>query len=526
MLLVSLMLAMFVSGLNQSVVATATPKMLADLGGFELLPWVFTVYLLSSTVCTPLVGKLSDIYGRKVFLLGGIALFVLASAGCGAAMSMPMLIAFRVLQGLGGGTIMACVVASIGDLFPPAERGKYIGLFVGTMTMSALVGPAIGGLLTDHVSWRACFYVNVPVAALAMTAIWINLPSKQRSGKRRKIDYAGAMLLSAATTTALLALTWAHRAYGWESPQTISMIIAALVLLAGFIAQERRHPEAILPPEIFRSREFVVGSVLTILFGAATQGTVQYLPTFVQTAMQGSATASGLVTTPQSLAMLLTSVVGGQVLSRTGRYKVQVMLGVSLTLSGTIMLQTLNVGDPSWHIAIFMVFMGLGSGLVMPTMSVITQNAVSHEMMGVVTAARQFSMQIGAVTGVAVFGAVLASSYESSFSSEIGPEASAAIGTDVLEKFHDPTLALNQREFAIVQEEVRGLDDGEALLASAVSAQQEGVASAVRDIYRGAAAVVFLALLSAVFLRELPLRKRGETSVVEPASPRTATAEG
>ena len=528
LLLVSLMLAMFVSALNQSVVATATPKMLADLGGFSLLSWVFTVYMLTSTVITPLVGKLSDMFGRKQFILAGIVIFVLGSAGCGFSTNMPMLIAFRAFQGIGGGVIMATVFSTLGDLFPPAERGKYIGFFTGTFTIAGLSGPSIGGLLTDHVSWRWCFFVSIPFAIAAMVFIWANLPSRARGGQLRSIDFVGAALLSAATTCLLLALAWAQREYGWGSMETAGLLLSSGLLLVAFVFQERRHPQAVLPLTIFRNREFVIANLVAMLLGAGSFGAVQYLPTFVQTSLGSSATASGLVTTPQSLGLLVTSIVGGQMLSRRGQYKAQCVAGAGLVLVGVLCMQTLDVGQPAWRLGGFMAVIGLGSGLVMPTMSVVSQNAVTHDLMGVATSARQFFMQIGNVLGVAVFGVILASSYSAAFTSDLSPEAKQALPPALVARFDDPTLALNGREFAAVQQQVLALDNGQALLDEATATQRASVAVAIRHIFLGAVVVVALALLATLGLKGLPLRRAFEATArpLPPAggAPRTAVA--
>jgi EmrB/QacA subfamily drug resistance transporter len=508
LLLISLMLAMFVSALNQSVVATATPQMLADLGGFSLLSWVFTVYMLTSTVITPLVGKLSDMFGRKGFLLAGIAVFTVGSALCGVATNMPLLITYRAIQGFGGGVIMSCVFATLGDLFSPAERGKYIGLFTGTFTIAGLSGPTIGGLLTDHVTWRLCFFINVPFAIVAVLAIAANLPAKERAKvPLRSIDFVGAALLSAATTSLLLGLAWAQREYGWQSLETAGLFVATAVLLVAFLLQERRHEQAVLPLHIFKNREFAIASAVAMVLGAGTMGATQYLPTFVQTSLGSSATASGLVTTPQSLGMLFSSIIGGQILSRTGRYRAQCIIGVSLVLAGSICLSTLDVGQPEWRIMGYMAVMGLGSGLVMPTMSVVSQNALPQQLMGVATSARQFFMQIGNVLGVAVFGVVLANSYHAAFDRSVDPATRAALAPEVLAQFDDPTLALNKRLFERASAEVLKAENGQAVLEDTLDAQRTSVADAIRHIYYGAIAVIGLALVLVVCLKGLPLRR-------------------
>ena len=522
LLLISLMLCMFVSALDNSIVATATPRILADLGGFSMLSWVFTVYMLSSVVVVPIVGKLSDMFGRKIFLIGGVALFMLASAAVGAAPSMIFLICARAVQGIGGGTIFSCVFATLGDLFPPAERGKYTGFFTGTFTMAAISGPTVGGLLTDSLGWRWCFYVNIPVALTAIYFISRNLPFRKRGGQLKHIDFLGAFLLSSATVSLLLALVWAQDEFGWESAETIGLFVASFVLVIAFGFQERRHPEAIFPLSLFRNRVFVQANVLVMISGAGVFGAIQYLPTFVQTSLGASATASGIVSTPQSLGLLVTSVIGGQLMSRTGRFKYQVIAGACLILIATVLLHTLNVGEAKWHISLFMVIYGLGSGLVMPTMSVITQSAVDHKLLGVATSGRQYFMQIGQVLGTAIFGVVLATSYSSSFASDVTAQARTEVAPATLAQFDDPTLALDPRAFGAVKAEVLALPNGQAILDSTVAAQREGVATAIDDIFLGSAAAAAVVVLLAITLPEIPLRRGFGAATTRPASAQAA----
>jgi EmrB/QacA subfamily drug resistance transporter len=524
LLLISLMLCMFVSALDQTIVATATPRMLADLGGFSLLSWVFTVYLLSSTVVVPLVGKLSDMFGRKLFLIAGVALFVTASAGCGAAMNMPELIAARAIQGAGGGMIFSCVFATLGDLFPPAERGKYIGLFTGTFSLAAITGPTIGGLLTDHAGWRWCFYVNVPVGMLAILFIWQNLPFSKKGGLLSRIDFVGSFLLSGATIALLLALVWAQSSYGWSGFETISLFAVSAVLLVAFGFQESRHPEPIFPLALFRNRPFVMANAIVLLLGAGMFGAIQYLPTFVQTSLGASATASGLVTTPQSLGLLFTSIIGGQILARTGRYRYMTIAGGVLILGATLALRTLDVGEPEWHISAYMVAYGLGFGLVMPTLSVVTQNAVAHQYLGVATSARQFSMQIGQVLGTAIFGVVLATVYSSSFADHVSREATAEIPPATLARFDDPTLALDARKFGAVRAEILALPGGDRLLASTMEAQKAGVAEAIQYIFLGSSVVAVGALALLLAMKEVPLRRQFGSAPGEAPAGMTAPA--
>ncbi|MFN8615489.1 MAG: MDR family MFS transporter [Dehalococcoidia bacterium] len=504
----SLMIAMFISALDQSIVATATPHILADLGGFKLISWVFTIYLLASTVTVPLVGKLSDMFGRKPFLISGILVFVAASAACGAAPNMLALIIARAVQGIGGGILFGSVFATLGDLFTPLERARFMGYFIGAFTLASLVGPTAGGFLTDGPGWRWCFYINLPVGAIATVAVWKNLPFTMKGGNIRDIDFLGSALLSAATICILLGLVWSHTEFGWGSPETVGLFAAGLVLTVAFLFQESRHPQAIFPLHIFKNRTFVMANLLVVIQGGGMFGAITYLPTFVQIALGRSATDSGLVSTPQSIGLLMTSFIGGQLVSRTGKFKLQVIAGSAVSLAATMLMQTLHVGTPAWHISVFMFIFGLGGGLVGPTISVIVQSSVPQSLMGVATSSRQFFMQIGQVMGVAIFGLVFTTTYGSAFTSNISADTAATLRqANATEQFHDPTLALDERGLAKVRAELASQPDGAAALTDATNAQKDAVSTATTRLFLGSTLAGILVLVVAVAMHEIPLRR-------------------
>lgn len=521
LLLATLASAMFMSGLNQQIVATATPRVVADLGGFDLLPWMFITYMLTATIVTPIVGKLSDTYGRKVFVLSGIVIFVLGSAACGASPSMLLLIISRGVQGIGGGLVQASVITTIGDLFHPAQRAKYIVIFMGSGTAASLSGPTIGGIVTDAFGWRWCFLISLPVAVLASAFVVAFMPSVKRRREKSRIDVLGAALLSAAASSLLVALVWAQKEYGWTDPVTLGMFASAAFFTTLLIFQERRHPEAILPFHLFRNRNFVVATAIFTLMSCASQGTIAYLPTFVQVALGTTATASGLITTPQALASLVGGSLGGQLLARTGRYRWQVIIGLTIILAATGLFQTLKIGDPEWHVSVFMVVLGLGSGVTVGAMSTVTLNTVSHQFIGVATGSRQFFSQIGVVMSTAIFGVILASSYDATFDQDLSAETRASLPAAVVAKFDDPTISLDQKRFAALRNEVGSNPEGQAALDSAVVASKDAVATASRHIFLGASVITAIALLFAFLQREVPLR--GRVVTVSPPSPVTPT---
>ncbi len=530
MLLGSLMVSMFIGALDQTVVATATPRILADLGGFGLLSWLFTSYMLASTVVIPLVGKLGDMFGRKLFLIGGIALFMFASALCGAATSMELLIVFRAIQGLGGGMIFASVFASLGDLFSPLERGKYIGLFTGTFSLASILGPTFGGYLTDTLSWRWVFFINIPVGLVAIPAIWFNLPSRAVHS-RPKIDFLGATWLSAASVLALLALVWAGDRYAWTSLEIITLFVSAAIFVVLFIWQELHHPEPVLPLHLFRNSTFLMSNLIVFTFGAGVFGAFQFLGLYLQTAMDQSATVSGVISTPQSLGVLAASTISGQLISRIGRYRYQTIAGAALIAVALSWLTTLQPDTPLWHISADMVLLGIGFGLVLPTMSLVVQNAVPYQYLGVASSSSQFFRQIGSVLGIAVFGAILANSFNAKFEEEFSASDQAAVGPAVTEAFEDPTARLNEGKYDLVAREVSALPGGPEILARATEAQNDAMTFAVRRIHLAALGCAILCLVFTVLMKEVPLRRTiGAPTPSQPESapsaPEPAPASG
>ncbi|MGE3076150.1 MAG: MDR family MFS transporter [Dehalococcoidia bacterium] len=523
LLLGSLMICLFVGALDQTVVTTATPKILGDLGGFSLLSWLFTSYMLASTVVIPLVGKMGDIFGRKIFLIGGVATFMLASAACGAAQNMPNLIWVRAIQGIGGGMIFASVFATMGDIFAPAERGKYIGLFTGMFSLASLLGPTVGGFLTDNLSWRWVFYINVPVSLVAMPAIWFNLPNKLRSTKP-KLDLVGATLLSAASVMALLALVWAGDKYSWGSFEIIGLLVGSVVLIGGFIFQELRHPEPILPLHLFKNRTFLISNLIVFTFGMGVFGSIQFLGIYVQTALNASATASGVVTTPQSIGVLITSVLGGQMITRLGRYKWMTVFGAVLISLALAVMTRLSLDTKLWQVSATMVVLGLGFGLVLPTMSLIVQNAVNYQYIGVATSSSQFFRQIGSVLGIAIFGSILTNTYHAEFADRFSAEDRAAVGPVISQQLDDPTIRLDEHQYPKIKETVTALDGGDQILDRAELALGQSVVVAVRYIFYVALGASLVCAFFALLMRDIPLRKT--VSGGPAAEPAKSTAAG
>jgi EmrB/QacA subfamily drug resistance transporter len=422
----ALMLAILLAMLDNLIVATAMPRIVGELGGLSHLSWVVTAYTLGLSVSTPLWGKIGDLYGRKNIFLTSIVIFLAGSALSGMAQGMTELIGFRALQGLGAGGLMVGVMAIIGDLVPPRERGRIQGMFAGIMAVAMVGGPLVGGFLTDHLSWRWAFYINLPIGAvaLALTTTRLHLP-KYRSEHR--IDWLGAGLLSAGITALTLITTWGGSQYDWASGQILGLVAVAAVTLAAFLVVERRVAEPILPLSIFKNRNFAVISVIGFLLGFTMFGAINYLPLFQQTVQGASATNSGLLLLPMMAGLLVTSLISGQVITRTGRYRVFPIVGGVVMVAGLLMLAQLDAGTTRLVSSLFMLTLGGGMGFLMQNTLLISQNSVEQRDMGVASSTATFMRSIGGSFGVALFGAIFASRLRDDVATRLGPQAAEQV---------------------------------------------------------------------------------------------------
>jgi EmrB/QacA subfamily drug resistance transporter len=400
-----LMLGMLLAAIDQTIVATALPTIVGDLGGLDHLAWVVTAYLLTETVSTPLWGKLGDLYGRKRLFQGAIVVFLAGSVLAGVATSMGQLIVFRGIQGVGAGGLIVLAQAIIADIVSPRERGRYMGLFGAVFGAASVVGPLTGGFLTDHLSWRWVFYVNVPLAAVALVVTSAVLPSTPRR-PRVRVDWLGTALLAAAISCFVLLTTWGGTEYAWGSPVIVGLGVASVVLGVLFVVVERRAAEPALPLRLFRLRTFNVASAVSLLIGVAMYGAITYLPTLLQVANGASASDSGLLLVPLMLGLLGASTLSGQIITRTGRYRVFPIIGTALATVGMFLLSTLDTGSSRWDSGVYMVVLGVGIGFTMQVMVLATQNETPAEDLGVATSTVTFFRTVGGSIGVALFGAL------------------------------------------------------------------------------------------------------------------------
>ena len=505
-----LMLAMTLAMLDNMIVATAMPRIVGELGGLAHLSWVVTAYVLGTTVSTPLWGKLGDLYGRKKIFMASIVIFLIGSALCGMAGSdllggvdngMIQLIAFRALQGLGAGGLMVNAMATIGDLMPPRERGRYQGFMGATMGLTMIAGPLVGGFITDHLSWRWAFYVNLPLGAVAMALLAAKLHLPVRRTEHR-IDWAGAGTLAVGISALVLITTWGGNEYAWASTQILLLSVLSAVSLAAFLQIERRAAEPIMPLHLFKDSNFTVVSIISFLLGFAMFGSMNFVPLFQQMVQGDSATRSGLSMLPMMMSMMVVSIGVGQTITRTGRYRLfPVIGGVVMTLA--MWLLSLQQGDATrLQTGIAIAVLGAGMGFLMQTTMLISQNSVAQKDMGVGSSAATFFRSIGGSFGISLFGAV--------FSHRLVAELSAKLGPEVAERMVSTGGSVSPAVFATMPPQLRGQ-------------LVDSLASSISAVFVWAILFAALVPVTAWFLKHVPLRG-GDPAEGEGAAQRSAAA--
>jgi EmrB/QacA subfamily drug resistance transporter len=507
---VGVMLAMFLGSLDQTVVGTAMPRIVADLGGFSQYTWITSAYIIASAVTIPIVGKLTDMYGRKMFYIAGLAIFVLASFGSGFSNSMNQLIILRGLQGIGAGIMMANAFTVIGDLFPPSERGKYQGYMSGVFGISAIIGPTLGGFLTDSLSWHWVFFINIPLG-LAVIALFLRyFPNLKPEIRRHKVDYFGLSFLILAILPLMLALSWGGAQYPWGSAVIIGMFVFSGIMIALFLFIENRAAEPIIPLSLFKNRIVSISLIITLLTGMGMFGTITFVPLFFQGVLGATATTSGTFLMPMMLGVVFGSFIGGQILSRAGgHYRLQGFIGLTIMAIGIFLLSRMNA-ETSYGLAVAnIVITGFGLGNTMPLYMISVQNAVPYEILGVATSSSAFFRSLGGAVGLAIFGSIMNNRFASEFAARLPDQLKAALPAEQLATFStNPQILVSPDAQAQLSQMVSGAGaDGPALLEQLLHTLREALSSSLSHVFLIGMVIVILALITNAFIKEIPLRK-------------------
>lgn len=488
LVMIGLVVTMLLAMLDNLIVGTAMPTIVGDLGGAEHLSWVVTAYTLATAASTPIWGKLGDLYGRKGTFLTSIVIFLVGSALSGLSQTMNELIGFRALQGLGAGGLMVGVMSIMGALVPPRERGKYQGLFAAVMALATIGGPLVGGFITDHLSWHWTFYINLPlgVVALAVVTVTLKLP-KVRSTAR--IDYLGALLLTTGIVSLTLITTWGGQQYAWGSKHIIGLAVLAVAALIAFCYVEQRVEEPMLPLSLFKNLNFTMVSIIGFIVGFVMFGSTVFLPLYQQIVQGASATNSGLLLMPMMLGMLVISLVVGQTVTRTGKYKIFPIIGTVVMTAGMFLLSTMGTETSSLTSACWMVVLGAGMGFLMQITMLLAQNSVELKDMGVASSTATLFRTIGGSFGVALFGALFNNRVADTMKERLGDQAGAGGGVK------DPSQ-VSPAVLRTLKPEVQ-------------DAYHHAVANGMHTVFLWGAGVAIIALAAAVFIRQVPLRGSG-----------------
>ncbi|MER5951999.1 MDR family MFS transporter [Streptomyces sp. NPDC001904] len=494
--LMALMIAMLLAMLDNMIVGTAMPTIVGDLGGIEHLSWVVTAYTLATAASTPIWGKVGDMYGRKGAFLTSIVIFLIGSALSGMAQGMTELIAFRAVQGLGAGGLMVGVMAIIGDLIPPRERGKYQGMMAGVMALAMIGGPLVGGTITDHLGWRWTFYINLPIGAVALVMITavLHLPKKRSGGS---IDYLGAALLTVGITSIVLVTTWGGSEYAWGSAVIMELIGLGVAALVGFVFSQTKAAEPILPLHIFRSRNFTLMSLIGFITGFVMFGAVLFLPLYQQSVQGASATNSGLLLLPMLLSMMVVSLVAGRVTTNTGKYKVFPIVGSVLMIGGLFLLAQMDTDTSRFMSGVYMAVLGAGMGCLMQITMLVAQNSVEMKDMGVASSSTTLFRTLGSSFGVAIMGALFNNKVQ-----DVMAERAGALGGKITEQ----SAQLDAASLAKLPVPVR-------------EAYEFAVSSGTHVAFLLGSVVAVVALIASVFVKEVALRGAGPAADEQQAAP-------
>jgi EmrB/QacA subfamily drug resistance transporter len=510
LIMMAIMSAMLFAALNQTIVGTALPTIIADLGGMEYYSWIFTIFMLTSSVTAILVGKLSDMYGRKPFILIGIGVFTIGSFMNGLSTSIIELIIYRGIQGFGAGMIMSTSFTAVGDLFAPRERGRWQGLMSGIFGLASVFGPTLGGWIVDNAEWHWVFWVFLPVGLIAFIMIWKLFPS-QAVQERKKVDYLGSLMLSLTIVPLLLAFTWGGNDYEWVSLPIIGLFAVTVAALIFFIITEKKAANPVLPLHLFKNQIFTLSNIIGFILGAGMFGAIMYMPFFIQGVIGTSATKSGFVMMPMTLSMVFASAIGGQLITKTGKYKLIALAGLFVMGCGLAALSMMDTNTTNTTAVINMIIVGGGLGLAFPVFTLTVQNAVQHQYLGVSTAATQLFRQIGGTVGVAIMGTVMNNSMSSKMAEEmsalkesanlesLSPETAAQ-----LQSLQNPQSLMNGEKLQEMQQALP--PEMQAVFGKMMEIVRDSLSYSLTNVFLIGAIVMSAGFLLTFFLKEIPLR--------------------
>jgi len=515
-IMAGVMLAIFLASLDQTIVATAIPKIVASLGGFDHFSWITTSYLVASTAIIPIVGKLSDIYGRRTFFLFGIAVFLTGSILSGLSANMSQLIAFRAIQGVGGGTLMACAFIAVGDLYSPAERGKYMGFLAGIFALSSIIGPVTGGALTDSFTWRWAFFINIPLTIPIGLIFFFLFPKHKGVAESKEIDYIGIILLLIAVVPAMLGLSWGGSEHGWDSIRVLSSLGLAAIASVLFIINELRAPNPIMPLNLYSNPIMAVGLIITLLLGVTMFTGSVFMPLFFQGALGKSATDSGLLSTTMMLGTVFGATLFGQLLSRFGgHYRILGLIGIIIMAIGLSLLTQIGTDVSLGFVIASMVIMSFGMGTTFPCFNIAIQNAVHYKDIGLATSSAQFIRSIGASAGLALLGSLLTTRFASKFMLNLPESAFNEIPASLLADMKtNPNILMDNSKIGSLEAQINPLITNKSnLIDTILSVMQESLAESIADIFVIALVITVIAAIVTFWLKEIPLQKRAGKEV-------------
>ncbi|MFG6150555.1 MDR family MFS transporter [Halobacillus sp. B23F22_1] len=499
-IMVAIMAAMLFAALNQTIIGTALPIIVADIGGMSYFNWVFTIYMLASSITAILVGKLSDTYGRKPFILTGIAVFIIASLLCGLSINIFQLIIFRAIQGLGGGMIISTSFTAIGDLFPPRERGRWQGMMGSIFGLASVFGPTLGGYIVDTWEWNWVFWVFLPFGVVAYVMIWKMFPTVSQNEKKA-VDFLGATLLTATIVPLLLAFSWAGQNYAWNSYVIIGLFSWSTLTLILFIITERKAENPVIPLHLFKNSIFSISNMTGLLMGMGMFGAIMYMPFFIQGVLGISATSTGFIMMSMMLSMVLTSTIGGQLITKTGRYKIFAILGLLIMAGGMFSMSFMTIETTVAGVVRILILVGLGLGLTFPVLTLTVQNAVDHQYLGVSTSASQFFRQVGGTMGVSIMGSIM---------NMIMGREMADMNSSSTAELRDPQVLMDPDQISTLKETTSSLSSSQ--FDEVITSMREVLSHALNGSFLFGTFILLGAWVLILFLKEIPLRLTNQST--------------